>query len=325
MVSTTVVFGRRSASFTGMPASPIPAAVGILCVAERQAKRKRLESGQPFPICAAARTFTPRDISRLSEDEAYAYFLSIRFKDNSGKPQCPHCKHYACYEYRTRRTFKCKLCKRQFSATTKTQFASRKLSFRQILELIVEFAIPAKGVSAIEVSKNLGISYRTAFYRLHALRRGMQRSQEGTVFDRPVDIDGAEFGGYIKPKNVKEHRNDRRRIPYRSKDKQVVCVIRERHRGGRTRTVVGKTERIAARFIPKFIKPGTRIYADMGQAFNFLKRDYSMRLINHSKEYWRKPAIHTNNAECFFSMLRRAERGTYHHIGGGGIPRRICR
>ena len=280
------------------------------------AKRKRKRSGQSFSISAAARSFNPRDISRLSEDEAYRYFLDIRFKGNDGKAQCPHCGCGACYEYQARRIFKCIKCERQFSATTKTDFSSRKMSFRQILEMIVEFALPAKGVSAIEASKNLGISYRTAFYRLHGLRRGMQRSQEGTVFDTPVDIDGAEFGGYIKPKNLKEHRKDRRRIPYRSKNKQVVCVVRERRRGGRSRVVVGKTEHIAAKLLPKFIKPGTRIYADMGRGFNFLSGKHPMRRIKHLVEYWRKPNVHTNNAECFFSMLRRAERGTYHHIAG---------
>lgn len=252
----------------------------------------------------------------MTEDEAYAYFLSIRFKDNGGKAQCPHCGCGACYEYRARRIFKCISCEKQFSATTKTEFSGRKLSFRQILELIVEFALPAKGASAIQVSKNLGINYRTAFYRLHALRRGMRRSQEGTVFDSPVEIDGAEFGGYIKPKNLKEHRTDRRRVPYRSKGKQVVGVIRERRRGGRTRVEVAKTERQAAKFMPKYIKPGTKIFADGGTAFNFMDKNYPMRRINHKDAYWRKPNIHTNNAECFFSMLRRAERGIYHHIGG---------
>jgi len=285
-------------------------------VAETKAKRKRKRSGQSFPISAAARTFNPRDISRLSEDEAYAYFVRLRFKDNDGKAQCPHCGCGACYEYRSRRKFKCIACERQFSATTKTEFASRKLSFRQILELLVEFAIPAKGVSAVEVSKNLGVSYRTAFYRLHALRRGMQRSQEGTVFNTPVDIDGAEFGGYIKPKNVKLENKDHRRVPYRSTKKQVVGVIRERRRGGRTRVVVAKTDGLAAKLMPKFIKRGTRIYADMGKGFNFMNADYPMRRIKHLVEYWKKPNIHTNNAECFFSMLRRAERGIYHHIAG---------
>jgi transposase-like protein len=252
----------------------------------------------------------------MTEDEAYAYFVSIRFKDNGGKAQCPHCGCGACYEYQARRIFKCINCEKQFSVTTKTEFSGRKLSFRQILELISEFALAAKGISAVQMSKNLGISYETAFYRMHDLRRAMQRSHEGTVLDTPVEIDGAEFGGYIKPKNLKEERKDLRRIPYRSKNKQVVCVVRERHRGGRNRVVVGKTEGQAAKLLPKFIKPGTKIYADWGRGFNFLADKHPMRRIKHLVEYWRKPNIHTNNAECFFSMLRRMERGIYHHISG---------
>lgn len=284
-------------------------------MAEAKAKRKRKKSGQLFSISAAARTFSPRDISRLTEEEAYDKFVAFRFKGNGGKAQCPYCNCGACYEYRARRIFKCKLCEKQFSATTKTQWSRRKLSFRQILELIVEFALPAKGVSAIQVSKTLGLSYRTAFYRLHDLRRAMQRSQEGTVFETPVEIDGAEFGGYIRPKNLKEYREDRRQIRFRSGKKKVVCVIRERGTAGRIRTVIGKTEHQAAKLIPKYVKRGTRIYADWGRAFNFLNADYPMRRIKHDVEYWR-PMVSTNGAECFFSVLRRAERGIYHHIAG---------
>lgn len=299
-----------------MPASPRPAAVGILCVVEEAAKRKRrLDCLQAFSISAAARTFNPRDISRLSEEEAYHYFISLRFRANGGKAECPHCGCGSCYEYRTRQIFKCGNCAKQFSATTKTEFARRKLSFRQILELIVEFALPAKGKSAIEVSKCLGVSYRTAFYRLHGLRRAMQRSQQETVFDTPVEIDGAEFGGYIKPKNIKLENKDHRRFPYRSTKKQVVGVIRERRPGGRTRIVVGKTEHQAAKLMPKFIKPGTLVYADWGRGFNFMKANYPMRRIKHLVEFWR-PEASTNNAECFFSVLRRAEHGVYHHIAG---------
>jgi len=251
----------------------------------------------------------------MSEDEAYAYLVSIRFKDNGGKAQCPHCGCGACYEYQARRIFKCMSCEKQFSTTTKTEFSRHKLSFRKILELVVEFALPAKGVSAIQVSKNLGLSYRTAFYRLHSLRRCMQRSHADTVFDAPVEIDGAEFGGYIRPKNLRIGPKDHRRIPFRSSKKMVVGVIRERGPDGRTRVVIGKTEHEAAKLMPKFIKPGTRIYADMGTAFNFMKDTYDMRRIKHMVEFW-KPGISTNNAECFFSVLRRAERGIYHHIAG---------
>lgn len=285
-------------------------------MADTQGKRKRKKSGQLFSISAAARTFNPRDISRMSEEEAYDYFVGIRFKDNGGKAQCPHCGCGACYEYRARRIFKCMSCERQFSATSGTEFSRRKMSFRQILELIVEFALPAKGISAIQISKNLGLSYRTAFYRLHHLRRAMLRSHEGTVFDTPVEIDGAEVGGHIRPKNKKEDRKDRRRYPYRSKNKQVVGVMRERCPGGRTRVVIAKTEGKAAKLMPKFIKPGTSIYADGGTAFNFLSKKYPMHRVTHAVEYWRKPNVHTNNAECFFSVLRRAERGIYHHIAG---------
>ncbi len=90
----------------------------------------------------------------------------------SGLPECGCC---AVYEYRTRRLFKCKGCGKQFSVTSGTTFHGRKLAIRDYLMAIAIFANAAKGTSALQLGRDLDVSYKTAFVLAHKLREAMAR------------------------------------------------------------------------------------------------------------------------------------------------------
>ncbi len=82
---------------------------------------------QHFLLSAAARTLSLREIYKAGEDAAYETFKRLRWQD--GEPVCPECGCVECYEISTRRKFKCAACYRQFSVTSGTIFASRKMAF----------------------------------------------------------------------------------------------------------------------------------------------------------------------------------------------------
>ena len=90
----------------------------------------------------------------------------------SDLPECGCC---AVYEYRTRRLFKCKGCGKQFSVTSGTTFHGRKLAIRDYLMAIAIFANAAKGTSALQLGRDLDVSYKTAFVLAHKLREAMAR------------------------------------------------------------------------------------------------------------------------------------------------------
>ena len=73
---------------------------------------------QHFLLSAAARSLSLAQVARLSDEEALAKFCELRWHDNGGKPYCPHCGGAEIYTFETRRLFKCKACRRQFSATS---------------------------------------------------------------------------------------------------------------------------------------------------------------------------------------------------------------
>ncbi len=88
---------------------------------------------QHFLLTAAARTLSLKAIFRMSDDEAHETFTAIRFADNGGEVFCPRCQCTAIYTYAARRIWKCKACSHQFSVTSGTIFASRKLAIRDYL------------------------------------------------------------------------------------------------------------------------------------------------------------------------------------------------
>src|SRR5471032_824466 len=126
---------------------------------------------QHFLLSSAARTLSLKAVMALSDDEARAAFTAIRWTDNEGKPYCPKCGCVSLYTYTARKIWKCKGCTHQFSATSGTIFASHKLPIRDYLLAITLFVNGAKGMSALQLSRDLSVQYKTAFVLGHKLRQ----------------------------------------------------------------------------------------------------------------------------------------------------------
>ena len=121
------------------------------------------------------------------------------------------------------------------------------------------------------------------------------------------------FGGYVKPENEKADRKDRRLLEHRSGKRQVVIVARSRN--GRTLSFVAGSEAQGVPFIRSVVETGATVHADEGTAWDALHASYDTGRVNHSFRYMDK-GVCTNQAESYFSRLRRMEVGTHHHIAG---------
>lgn len=268
---------------------------------------------QHFLLSAEARTISLAKVLRMSDEEAFAAFSAIRFSENKGEPFCPDCGCVAVYTFTARKIFKCKACEVQFSLTSGTIFTSRKLHIRDILAAIAIFVNGAKGYSALQLSRDLDVQYKTAFVMAHKLREVLGVEQEAVRTLRgEVEIDGGYFGGYVKPSNHVENRRDRRLIANQNGKRQCVVVMRERK--GRTMAFVS-SEHDAVPVIAATVEPGSVIHADEASAYDRLHDRFLTKRINHSECYSDGEAC-TNMAESFFSRMRRAEIGIHHKIAG---------
>ncbi len=268
---------------------------------------------QYFLLSTAARSLSLAKVARMSDEEAHDAFRLIRWTDTNGEPVCPRCQCNAVYKYETRKLWKCKACNHQFSVTSGTLFASRKMPIRDILLAIAIFVNGAKGHSALQLSRDLDCQYKTAFVLAHKIREALADEKKDETVSGEVEIDGAYFGGYSKPANWKENRRDRRLLENQTGKRRVVVIMRERN--GITLPFVFRSEAQSIATIASRVNGNAIVHADEARHWDILHERFLTKRINHEECYSDGDAC-TNQAESFFSRLRRAEIGTHHHISG---------
>jgi transposase-like protein len=280
--------------------------------------------GQHFLLSAAARSLSVAKVARMSDRGAENVFVRLRWPQTDGKPVCPRCGCEICYDCRRsahQPRWRCKACRADFSVTSGMLFAWHKLPLRTYLMAIALFCNEVKGKSMLAFCRDLEVQYKTAFVLAHKLREAMASSVKGLRIggkDRTAEIDGASFGGHIRPENLAIDRVDRRLGENQSGKRRVVVAMRER--GGRTLAQVFPGEADAVAAIRMRIAKGTTVHADESAAWNPLHAGFVMRRINHQVGYSVGGAC-TNGAESYFSRLRRGEVGHHHHIAGPYLAR----
>lgn len=184
---------------------------------------------------------------------------------------------------------------------------------RDILAAIAAFINGAKGYSALQLSRDLSVDYKMAFVMLHKVREAIKLARNEGALAGNVAVDGAYFGGYVKPANNKSDRKDRRLTANQSGKRQSVIVAREAD--GRTITHVARTEADGVAFVAASVKHGSNVHADEASHWDKLAAYFPIKRINHQEAYSKDGAC-TNAAESFFSRIRRAEIGIHHRIAG---------
>ncbi|MBP7334383.1 IS1595 family transposase [Niveispirillum sp.] len=271
---------------------------------------------QHFLLSSAARTISLKAVMSLTDADAWKVFQRIRWPETDGAPVCPKCGHDRCYDVTRGATprFRCAACRKDFSPTSGTLFAYHKLSIRDYLAAVVLFVNAVKGISALQMGRDLDVSYKAAWVLCHKMREAMASEMKGAVIGgegKTVEVDGMYTGGHIRPENRKEDRVDRRLAANQNGKRKVVVAIRERD--GRTVTAVFPSEDASVDFIKGRVAKGTVVHTDEAATWESLRTKFRVKQVNHSIAYSHDDAC-TNMAESFFSRMRRAEWGQHHKI-----------
>ena len=272
---------------------------------------------QHFLLSAKARTLSLAQIFTMSESTALRVFREVRWDE--GNPICPLCDGTEHYFIRTRDQWRCKSCNHTFSVTSGTIFANHKLPLKTYLAAIAISANAVKGLSALQMARDLDVQYKTAFVLAHKIRESLMDKPAAAQLSGEVEMDGAYVNGHVRPENRAEDRKDRRLAENQNPDKRCILVMRQRGEGGKTLTFVlrGETQADIARLAGKFIRKGTAVFADECQGYNLLHAMFPVYRVNHGVEYVAKDGSNTNLAESFFSRFRRMQIGQNHRFGLG--------
>ncbi|WP_415878134.1 IS1595 family transposase [Methylomonas sp. TEB] len=273
---------------------------------------------QHFLLSAKARSMSLMQIFTMTDEAAFNLFKESRWGD--GDPVCPCCGSIdAHYFIRTRKQWRCKDCKHTFSITSGTLFANHKLPLRIYLAAIALYTNTAKGFSALQLSRDLDVQYKTAFVLMHKIRESLIDTSTAKLAGE-VEIDGAYVNAYVRPRNEKADRIDLRLTENQNPNKRCIITIRERGETGaaKTKIFVVKSENQAdmKRLVEENVDGGATIHADEAKAYDQLHAKFDMKRINHQERYKGKNGECTNQAESFFSRFRRMHKGQVHQMGG---------
>ncbi len=275
---------------------------------------------QHFLLSAQARTLSLRKIFSLSDDQAFEMFKQSRWGHHDAI--CPCCGNAAKHYFiKTRRQRRCRDCNHTFSVTSGTIFSSHKLPLKVYLAAIAIYCNAVKGLSALQLARDLDVQYKTAFVLAHKIRESLMAQRDETELDGEVELDGAYVNGHVRPKNKKADRVDRRLAENQKADKRCVFVMRSRAGAGqggkRTLTFVMKSEQQAGvlKLAGRFIRKGTTVFADEAPAYDPLHAYFLTKRVNHQVEYRSDDGVTTNMAESYFSRFRRMQYGQVHKFG----------
>jgi transposase-like protein len=259
------------------------------------ATRKRL----PTSLLQAIQYFSDLDV-------ATEYVAKLRWPNG---PVCPRCGGVEYSYVSTRRLWKCKACKRQYSVKVGSIFEDSALGLDKWLPAIWLIANSKNGISSHELARSLGVTQKSAWFMLHRIRLAMQTGSFNKL-DGEVEVDETFIGG--KARNM--HKDVRAsKITGRGRGaggKTIVVGVKQRDGETRAR-IVGNTKRGTLQAtVKENVASGTRVYTDALYSYTGLDRWYTHRTVDHAESYVHGRA-HTNGLENFWSLLKRGLNGTY--------------
>ena len=249
-------------------------------------------------------------------DVCVEFVAAMRWLD--GVILCPWCGGKQHSYLKTRRIWKCRDCKKQFSVKAGTIFEDSPVPLDKWLMAVWLVVNCKNGISSYEIARDLKVTQKTAWFMLGRIRLALQSGSLAKM-GGPVEVDETFVGG--KGKNMHKSRklriqNARNEVPnWKSYDlhpgKAIVMGILDREERKIRATVVPNVKRATLqKEILAKVKRGASIYSDEAVAYDSLAQNYIHETVNHMDEYVRGK-VHTNGLENFWSLLKRGLNGTY--------------
>lgn len=251
-------------------------------------------------------------IDALNSDNACREHLEqLRW---NGEPICPHCGSKRENHYRLknkgvfRGLYKCKDCRSRFTVTVGTMFDGSHVSLRKWFVAIYLFSSHKKGISSLQLHRDLNVTQKTAWFMLSRIRNSFKNNVE-FKFDGITQVDETYVGG----KNLNRNWDKRTKNTQGRSLKSKVPVFGMLCNGMVYTVVVKDTSgRTLQPIIEEKAKCGSIIVSDGWPGYKGLSKEFKHRIVLHNKGIYKMGPYHTNGIEGFWSHLKRGINGIYH-------------
>jgi transposase-like protein len=211
------------------------------------------------------------------------------------------------YYLKTRRVWKCRSCKKQFSVKVGTIFEDSPIGMDKWLPAMWMMVSCKNGISSYELARALGVQQKTAWFMTHRLRLAMQTG----TFEKlsgEVEADETFIGG--KARNMHKSKREQKIQGRGASGKVAVMGLLERHGEVRTKIVPDTKSRTLQVEIRENVKPGSEVHTDALRSYRGLDAEYVHNVVDHAEKYV-DGHVHTNGLANFWSLLKRSLKGTY--------------
>lgn len=262
---------------------------------------------QPTTLLEATRYFA-------DPDRCLAAAIELRW--GNGPVTCPTCGSTAVHFIATRRIWRCSQQhpRRQFSVKVGTVMEDSPIPLDKWMVAIWLLSNAKNGISSYELHRSIGVTQKTAWFLLHRIRLAMQ-SETGGKINGTVEVDETFIGG--KSRNM--HKSKRERVGMvqgkHTAGKVAVMGLLDRHgKDGvsqiRMEVLGGLKRKTFQTHVREHVEVGSKVYTDAFLSYRGLQGDFTHGFIDHAEKYV-DGEVHTNGCENFWSLLKRAIKGTY--------------
>jgi transposase-like protein len=277
---------------------------------------------------ASAKSAIVAALPRACQDETAAVelFEAMRWR---GEPNCPHCGDTAIYQMRDRKTgqrnrrflWRCKGCGKQFTVRVASVYEDSPIPMRHWAYAFWAACASKKGVSAMQIQRQTGLTYKSALFLMHRVRFAMaedysaQPKMSGTI-----EADETYVGG--KPRHKQPHKGPA--VGWLDHKLPVVSLV---ERGGKVRSFV--TPRVTAANLTKLlvenVAEGSHLMTDNAWVYRNVGKPFaSHEVTDHRSGEYVRGNVYSNTVEGVFSLLKRGIYGTFHSVSRKHLHRYVA-
>ena len=243
------------------------------------------------------------------EEKDRAYLESLRWPDGLKCPRCGSTK--TSRAMKNGHNYNCDVCRYQFTVTAGTIFHDSHLPLWKWFLTVYLMIESKKGMSANQLKRSLNISYKTAWYLCHRIRKAMTEATENEPkLDGIVEVDETYVGG--------KYDKRRKRGPW---EKQAVMGLLQRKGAFEARAIPTNGKKILIGIIEDRVDKTARVMTDEYRAYKGIDKEYKHESVNHSKDEWVRGDVYTNGVENAWSLFKRSIVGSFHHVSEKHIDR----
>ena len=240
-------------------------------------------------------------------EHARVFLESRRWK--TGR-QCPYCGHSRSVARGSGRTgyYRCTRCGKEFTVRSRSVFERSHIPLDKWILAVYMVVTARKGISSVQISKEIGITQKSAWFMMHRIRESMRREMHRDMFRGIVEMDETYIGG------LEDNKHSDRKLRAGRGAVGKIPVFGIRQRGGNVRAFVVKAadKPTLQSIIRCSVRPGSTLNTDEARMYCGLEGRFKHRIVNHSAKQFVDGMAYTNSIESVWAVLKRGFYGIFH-------------